>query len=308
MPRKPQSQQGPSPITRRQALAWAAAAPLLLMRPALAATGAASSTGGKTRDAEFIRLEQTHDRRLGLYAIDTGSGREVAYRADERFPFCSTFKAVLAGAVLARDARQPGLLDRRISYTKQDLVSYSPITEKHAGDSMRVADLCAATLQYSDNTAANLLLHLLGGPPALTAFAHSAGNLGFRLDRYETALNTAIPGDLRDTSTPRDMGRLLRNLMLGDALPAPARARLADWMLGNKTGDRRIRAAAPAGWKVADKTGTGDYASASDIAVIWPTGRQPIVLAIYTTARDKRTRADEDLIAAAARLAISRLE
>lgn len=305
MPRKPQHR--PSLVTRRQALAWAAAAPFLLTRPVLAATDAALSAGGRPDDAGFETLEQAHDRRLGVYAIDTGSGREVAYRADERFPFCSTFKAVLAGAVLARDARQPGVLDRRISYTKHDLASYSPITQKHAGDSMRVADLCAATLQYSDNTAANLLLHLLGGPPALTAFAHSAGNPSFRLDRFETALNSAIPGDLRDTSTPSDMGKLLRNLMLGDALPASAQARLRDWMLGNKTGDRRIRAAAPAGWKVADKTGTGDYASASDIGVIWPTGRQPIVLAIYTTARDNRARADEDLIAAAARVAISRL-
>uniref|UniRef100_UPI0039EF3C6F class A beta-lactamase n=1 Tax=Bordetella sputigena TaxID=1416810 RepID=UPI0039EF3C6F len=277
------------------------------MRPALAATGAASRPGDGTRDAGFAALEHTHDRRLGLYAIDTGSGQEVAYRADERFPFCSTFKAVLAGAVLARDAGQPGLLDRRISYTKHDLASYSPITQQHAGGSMCVADLCAATLQYGDNTAANLLLHLLGGPPALTAFAHSAGNASFRLDRFETALNTAIPGDPRDTSTPSDMGRLLRNLMLGDALPAPARARLADWMLGNKTGDRRIRAAAPAGCKVADRTGTGDYASASDIGVLWPIGRQPMVLAIYTTAGDNRARADEALIAAAARLAISRL-
>ncbi|OZI18354.1 hypothetical protein CAL26_11530 [Bordetella genomosp. 9] len=302
MPRTPQHH--PFPITRRQALLWAAAAPFLMTRPAPAA---ADVQTGDAAAALFAGLEKAHGRRLGLHAIDTGSGNEIAYRADERFPFCSSFKAVLAAAVLALDARQPGVLDRRISYTTHDLASYSPVTQKHAGGDMRVADLCAATLQYSDNTAANLLLHLIGGPPALTAFARAAGNASFRLDRYETALNTAIPGDPRDTSTPRDMAVLLGRLVLGDALPAPARTMLADWMLGNKTGDRRIRAATPTGWKVADKTGTGDYASASDIGVIWPPGRQPIVLAIYTTARDSKAKADENLIAAAARVALQRL-
>ncbi|WP_420042790.1 class A beta-lactamase [Bordetella genomosp. 8] len=297
----------PTLITRRQALAWTAAAPFLLTRPALAVADTGSNAKDSACNTEFADLERAHDRRLGLHAVDTASGKEIAYRAGERFPFCSSFKAVLAAAVLARDARQPGVLDRRISYTRHDLAPYSPVTQNHAGDDMRVADLCAATLRYSDNTAANLLLHLIGGPPALTAFARAAGNASFRLDRYETALNTAIPGDPRDTSTPRDMGVLLRALMLGDALPARAQATLADWMLGNRTGDRRIRAATPADWKVADKTGTGDYASASDIGVLWPPGRRPIVLAIYTTARDSKAKADEDLIAAASRIALRQL-
>jgi len=300
-------------FSRRRMLALTAAAPLMLVRPVFAAT--------QTRpiDDEYVRLEQAHQRRLGIYAVDTGSGKELAYRADERFAVCSTFKAVLAAAVLAQDAVPRGgngregpaarLLDRRIVYGRDALVTYSPVTSQHADASgMTVAELCAAAIQYSDNTAGNLLLRLLGGPAALTAFARGHGNKSFRLDRYETALNTAIPGDERDTSTPADMGRLLRALMLGDALPVNARQQLKVWMLGNKTGDRRIRAATPAGWQVADKTGTGDYASANDIGVIWPPGRPPIVMAIYTTSPSPRAKADDDLIAQGARIAYERLK
>ncbi|CAM4054619.1 class A beta-lactamase [Bordetella bronchialis] len=308
----------PVPLSRRRALLWAAMAPLLLARPALAAGTQASSSGTKAGqaaggharpdgDVEYAALEQSHRRRLGVYALDTGSGQEVAYRAGERFAFCSTFKAILAAAVLAQDAGKPGLLRQRVAYTKSDLVSYSPVTGEHAGAGMTIAELCAAAVQYSDNTAANLLLHRLGGPAALTAFARQAGNPSFRMDRYETALNTAIPGDERDTSTPADMAGLLRALVLGDALPAPARAQLKTWLLGNKTGAHRIRAAVPGGWAVGDKTGTGDYGSANDVGIIWPPSRPPIVMAIYTGSRDKRAKADEGLIAEAARIALARL-
>ncbi|AOB33593.1 beta-lactamase [Bordetella sp. H567] len=299
-------------LTRRQALLWAAATPLLWIRPALAGGHLPARDGddaavGTAIDAEFARLERSHQRRLGLYALETGTGREIAYRANERFAFCSTFKAVLAAATLAQDAAQPGLLERRIIYTQHDLASYSPVTKERLGGGMTVAELCAAAVQYSDNTAANLLLHRLGGPRALTAYARDVGNKSFRLDRYETALNTAIPGDERDTSTPADMGRMLEALVLGNALPAEARTRLKTWLLGNKTGDHRIRAAVPAGWQVADKTGTGDYGSANDFGIVWPPGRPPIVLAIYTGSRDTHAKADESLIAEAARIAITRL-
>ncbi|OZI60238.1 class A beta-lactamase [Bordetella genomosp. 11] len=305
MPPKPDHP--PISITRRQALSWAAAAPLLMMRPALAAGDAAAAPAGTARDVEYAHLERAHRRRLGVYAVDTATGREVTYRAHERFAFCSTFKAVLAGAILSQDAAQPGLLDQRILYTAHELASYSPVTEKHVHGGMTIAQLCAAAIQYSDNTAANLLLHRLGGPRALTAYARGLGNPTFRLDRFETALNTSIPGDERDTSTPADMARTLETLVLGDALPPGARARLKTWLLGNKTGDRRIRAAVPPGWQVADKTGTGDYASANDFGVIWPADRPPVVLAIYTASRDPHAKADESLIAEAARIALAAL-
>ena len=230
--------------------------------------------------AQLTLLEKESGGRLGVAALNTGDGRQLLHRADERFPVCSTFKMMLSAAVLARD---PALLKKRIPYEKSDLVPHAPITSKHVGEGMTVAELCEATLQYSDNPAANLLMKQLGGPAAVTAYARSIGDSEFRLERWETELNTAIPGDPRDTTTPEAMARSLQKLVLGDALPPTQRKQLKDWMLGNTTGATRIRAGVPAGWPVADKTGAGDYGTVNDIAVIWPPGKAPIVLAVYLT-------------------------
>jgi beta-lactamase class A len=260
----------PSPL-RRSILLALAAAPL---------ARAAEPSPSSSPAAQLAQLERASGGRLGVAAFDTGDGRALAHRGDERFPFCSTFKMMLAAAVLARD---PALLARRIRYTRDDLVPHAPVTGKHLDDGMTVAELCAATLQYSDNPAANLLMKQIGGPAAVTAYARAIGDTEFRQERWETELNTAIPGDLRDTTTPAAMARSLQKLVLGDALPPPQRQQLKDWMLGNTTGATRIRAGVPAAWPLADKTGAGDYGTVNDIAVIWPPGRAPIVLAVYLT-------------------------
>ena len=218
---------------------------------------------------------------------------------------CSTFKAVLAAAVLAREAREPGFLDRRLPLPKSVFVDWSPITGKHVDGELSVAQLCAATLQYSDNTAGNMLLREVGGPAGLTRYARALGDEHFRLDRWETELNTATPGDERDTTTPLAMARTLQKLLLLDGLPPAGRSRLRDWMLENTTGAARIRAGVPAGWRVADKTGTGSYGSASDIAVIYPPDRAPIVLAVYTRQPVKDASARSDIIVQAVKIAIS---
>jgi beta-lactamase class A len=285
------------PIPRRRLLLRAATLPLLAGCQTIAPTPHAS-----TALAQLQALEQSFDGRLGLCAIDTGSGRSLAWRAAERFPLCSTFKAVVAAAVLAESSRSPGLLQRRIRYTRQDLVTYSPVTQMHVDEGMTVEQLCAAAVQQSDNTAGNLLLQLVGGPAALTAYARSVGDADFRLDRWETALNTALPGDERDTSTPAAMSATLRRLALDGALAAPQRAQLQDWLLGNTTGDARIRAGVPAGWRVGDKTGTGDYGTANDIAVIWPPRRAPVTLAIYLTGTKPDAKPRNDIVAQAARV------
>ncbi|WP_371865903.1 class A beta-lactamase [Duganella qianjiadongensis] len=253
-------------------------------------------------DALLTRLESDAGGRLGVFALNTADGQHAQHRADERFPFCSTFKLMLAGAILARG---PALLKQRIRYSSSDLVSYSPISGKYAGKGMTVAALCAATLQYSDNTAANLLIQQLGGVAAVTAFARSIGDQAFRLDRMETQLNTALPGDLRDTTTPAAMAESLNRLVLGDALAPLARKQLKDWLLGNTTGDTRIRAGVPSGWLVGDKTGTGDYGSTNDIGIIWPPGKAPIVLAVYYTQQGKDDKARSEVIAEAARIALA---
>ena len=256
---------------------------------------------------EFAALERELHGEIGLAAIDSASGRTIGHRQDRRFPMCSTFKTVLAAAILARADAVPGLLDKRLALPKESFVSYSPITGRHAGNAMSVAELCAAALQYSDNTAANTLMRELGGPSALTQYARSLGDEHFRLDRWETELNSAIPGDERDTTTPSAMAQTLRKLLLQDGLAPARQSQLREWMLGNTTGDSRIRAAVPAGWRVADKTGTGSYASASDIAVIYPPERAPIVLAIYTRTPRKDAQGRSDIIARAARIALDAL-
>ncbi|TFW22779.1 class A beta-lactamase [Duganella callida] len=251
--------------------------------------------------ALLARLEQECGGRLGVAALNTGDGRQLLHRADERFPMCSTFKMMASAAVLARD---PALLKKRIRYDKADLVPHAPVTGKHVGEGMTVAELCEATLQYSDNPAANLLMKELGGPAAVTAFARGIGDTDFRLERWETELNSAIPGDPRDTTTPLAMAKSLHKLVLGDALPPPARKQLKDWMLGNTTGAARIRAGVPSGWPVADKTGAGDYGTVNDIAILWPPGKAPIVLAVYVTQPGKDDKAHPEVHGEVAKIVI----
>ncbi|MEA5390768.1 class A beta-lactamase [Cyanobium gracile UHCC 0139] len=295
-----------------QSLAAGLAAALVALVPgiAVAPAAAAPSAPGPVRpeaaaETGLAALEARSGGRLGVFAIDTASGARIGHRAGERFPLCSTFKAILAGAALDRSQREPGFLEQRIRFGRQDLVTYSPIAEQHLEDGLTVAEMAAATVQYSDNTAANQLMARLGGPAGLTAFARSIGNRTFRLDRWETALNSAIPGDPRDTDTPAGMGSSLQALVLGTALGSPQRRRLQDWLIGNTTGDRRVRAGVPTGWRVGDKTGScGVYGTANDVAVVWPPDRAPIVLAIFHTQTDPAAQAQEGVIAAAATIVV----
>ena len=173
---------------------------------------------------------------------------------------------------------------------------------------MTVAELCQAAIQRSDNTAANQLLKIVGGPAAVTAYAQSLGGGAFRLDRWETDLNTAIPGDERDTVTPAGMGKLLQAVAVGNALLKPRRAQLVEWLRGSITGKNRIRAAMPATWQIGNKTGTGDYGTANDLAIVWPPERKPIILAIYSTQKEANAKPREDLIAAAAKISLLQFE
>ena len=253
-------------------------------------------------DLRLVQLEAASGGRLGVAALNTADGRRLLHRADERFPFCSTFKMMLSAAVLARE---PSLLEQRLRYDKSELVAHSPITEKHVGEGMTVAELCEATIQTSDNTAANLLIRQLGGPEAVTAYARSIGDRQFRLDRWETALNSAIPGDPRDTTTPAAMMASLHALTLGEALPPAKRQILIDWLIGNTTGATRIRAGVPATWRVGDKTGAGDYGTVNDIAILWPPGKPPIVLAVYLTQPGKDDKIRAEILGQAAKIVIN---
>ncbi|MBX9641348.1 MAG: class A beta-lactamase [Mycobacteriaceae bacterium] len=225
----------------------------------------------------FAELEQKYQARLGVYVLAaTGTSAEISYRADERFAFCSTFKALLVAAVLHQNPLTD--LDKVITYTGADIRSFSPITQQNIQTGMTVGQLCDAAVRYSDGTAANLLLADAGGPAGFTGYLRSLGDHVSRLDQEEPELNRNSPADQRDTTTPQAIALDYQQIILGDTLNAAKRAMLTDWMARSTTGAKRIRAGFPADWKVVDKTGSGDFGRANDIAVVWsPTGAAHVV-------------------------------
>lgn len=267
------------PITRRDAAALLVSA----LTAALAGPSPARARGTGLEDV-FARAEGDLQARLGAFALDTGDGRSWGRRADERFAMASTFKAPLAGAVLARVDRGEEDLGRRVRFERSDLVTWSPVTEgRVGGEGMSVAELCEAAATRSDNTAANLLLRSMGGPEGFTAMLRGFGDGTTRLDRFETELNEAAPGDDRDTTTPAAFAALLRRLALGDALSAGSRELLVRWMRANTTGGAKLRAGLPEGWLVGDRTGAGGHGTSNVAAVIWPPGRAPVVATVFIT-------------------------
>ncbi|TDG09841.1 class A beta-lactamase [Paraburkholderia guartelaensis] len=274
-----------------------------------ATAGQAPEAGAAPVDAvekQLAAIEAQAGGRLGVAMLDTANGHVRGWRMHERFPMCSTFKVLLASAVLTRKDHGKEDLARKIVYSTAQVVSYSPVSGPRAGSGdnagMTVAELCEAALTRSDNTAANLLLESIGGPPAITAFARSIGDPVTRLDRNETTLNEAIPGDPRDTTMPAAMVANLRELLLGERLSAASREQLIAWLVANKTGDARLRAGLPKDWRVGDKTGTGDHGTANDVAIVWPTGRAPILVTTYLTGAMHASSAQRD--AAIARVGV----
>lgn len=253
---------------------------------AMLATGCGGTLGARGFagiDSRCRQIEADVQGRLGVCVIDTASGRSHGYRADERFPICSTFKWLASALVLHRVDAGMERLDRRIRYGREALVPYAPVTEKHLDDGMTLAELCEATVTLSDNTAGNLVLESFGGPAAFTAYARSLGDRITRLDRNEPTLNDWKPGELRDSTTPAAMAGNLREALLGDALSPSSRKQLTDWMLATKTSGKRLRADLPPGWRLADKTGTGALGSTNDVGVLWPPGAAPLVITVYLT-------------------------
>jgi beta-lactamase class A len=246
----------------------------------------ASPAGGGLAEAaaRLAALEKDAGGRLGVAVLDTGSGAKLVHRADERFPMCSTFKLLASAAVLKRvDARRE-VLERFVPYGQADLLDYAPVTKAHvAAGGMTLGDLCAAAIDWSDNTAANLILNAIGGPEGFTAFARSLGDSVTRLDRNEPTLNSAIPGDPRDTTTPIAMARDVQLVLIGDVLSEASRTKLETWLIGDKVGDKRLRAGLPPDWGIGDKTGSGDHGTANTIAILRPPNRAPLVAAVYST-------------------------
>jgi beta-lactamase class A len=239
-----------------------------------------------TAEVRLAGLEQAHNALIGLYAVNLETGKTVAHRAQDSFAMCSTFKTYASARVLQMAERGELALENTMFVDPAAILSNSPVTQARAGGQMTLAELCQAVLQRSDNAAGNMLLHRIGGPQAITAFARSIGDDRSRLDRFELELNSAIPGDPRDTSTPEALGGGYRALLTGDVLAAAQRQLLEDWMRGNQTS--AMRAGLPPGWTSADKTGAGDYGSTNDVGIAYGPDGQRVLLAMMT-----RTQAND---------------
>jgi beta-lactamase class A len=258
-------------FSRRQMMMGATAA--LIARPTLASGSAVD---------RLAAVEFGIGGRLGVAALATGTGQRVDFRSDHRWPMCSTFKLLLAGAVLAKVDAGQEQLDRAIAFGKDDLQDYAPAVKKNLGlGKMSVRDLCEAAIRWSDNSAANLLLSTIGGPEEVNSFTRSMDDHVTHLDRIEPFLNVVPPGDARDTTSPAAMLLDMKMLLLHDRLLPASRQLLIDWLVACETGKERLRAGMPAGWRVGDKTGTWSGGSSNDVAVVWPPGRDPLLITAY---------------------------
>ncbi|QNG62022.1 class A beta-lactamase [Bacillus sp. PAMC26568] len=267
---------------------------------------AAQPTKEEPVDAGFKNLEKEYEARLGVYALDTGTNKSVSYRADERFIYASTHKALAVGALLQKKSIED--LDERTTYTEEDLVNYNPITEKHLNKGMTLKELSDASIRYSDNTAGNLIFEAIGGPAGFKEALRGIGDKVTEPERIEPDLNNVKPGETRDTSTPKALVESLQAFTLGDALPAEKQNLLIDWLKRNTTGDALIRAGVPEGWIVGDKTGAGSYGTRNDIAVIWPPKGSPIILAVLSSRDEADAEYDDELIAKATEEALKQLQ
>lgn len=281
------------------------------MAVSLALAGAGATALAQDRatapfgDDAFARaldaIEAENGGKLGIAVLDTATGRRFARRGDERFPLASTFKVLLAGAILARVDAGGDRLDRTIAVAASDIVAFSPVVQRNVGRTMTVGALCEATVTRSDNAAANLLLHAVEGPAGLTRFVRTLGDGVTRIDRTEPAMNEALPGDPRDTTTPSAMVGNLAALLVGATLAPASRARLTAWMVGSRTGDDRLRAGLPRGWRVGDKTGLSRRGDTNDVAIAWPPSRPPLLIAAYLRETAAPRARNAAALAAAAR-------
>jgi beta-lactamase class A len=265
---------------------------------------------GSAPPATLAALEADQALRLGVAVLDAETGRVTGHRTGERFGLCSTFKLFLAGLVLQATDRGELTLEDSIAIQDTDIVPPSPVAGPFVGKSLPVGVLAEGAQKTSDNAAANLLMRKLGGPYGVTQRLRALGDQETRLDRYEPEMNLVIGNDPRDTSTPEAVAATTARLVLGDVLHPASRAKLARWMEETQTGLKRLRAGAPAGWRIGDKTGTGygpgRPSRINDIAVVWPPHRAPLVVAAYLEmpSADDFVPAHEAVLADAMRIAM----
>jgi beta-lactamase class A len=274
-------------ITRRHALLWTGGAFVGAPLSRALGTQTSASRSLSNADAESAAIseyERSSGGHIGLYAENIRTGQRLAWRADERFVMCSTFKASLAACVLSRVDRAQDDLNGLIHYGAADMQDWhAPVAQANlARGFLSTREMCKAAVEQSDNTCANLLLTRIGGPAALTAFWRNLGDRVTRLEDSEPLLNRTPPGGVRDTTTPAAMATTLRRLVLGRILSQASRNLLTEWLVGCQTGANRLRAGLPGSWVIGDKTGNNGKDAAGDIAVGWPRADVPIIMCVYT--------------------------
>lgn len=277
--------------------------PRVVTRRTLLITGSAFACScalfGSKRAAAMAQLDAMRSElggRLGVHAVSIGTDERIGIDDDGRYAMASTFKLLLAAAALHRVDRGELAAEQSVSVGSGDLVAHAPVTETHlARGSMTVNELCSAIMLVSDNAAANVLLRVIGGPGEVTRFARLLEDRVTRLDRIEPELNENVPGDARDTTSPRAMVNTMKRLLIGDVLRPASRDQLSRWLVESRTGLKRIRAGLPASWKIGDKTGTGKNGAVNDVAIATPPGGRPILIAIYMSESEQ----DLDTLSAA---------
>lgn len=287
---------------------------LIILSSFFIATASSLATSLKALPASSLEhqlagLEASSGGRIGVYVINTANNKHLSYRANEPFPMGCTSKIIGVATILKQSVKNSSLLSLKIRYSREDLVHWSPITEKHLNQEMTIAELGEASICYSDNTAMNLLVKQMGGLEQMNQFAHSIGNASFRQDNdWPAEAFSGGKGDLKDSSTPKDMAKSLQTLAFTNALPKPQQKLLLSWLKANTTGNFRIRAGLPKDWVVGDKTGTGaHYGTSNDLAIIWPPHCAPIIMAIYYTHNNKTAIKRDDIVASTTRLLINEL-
>jgi beta-lactamase class A len=255
----------------------------LLFVPVAAALALDAEAAGRA-DKSLKGIRERIGGRLGVHVLDSQSGKRWGIDEDSRYAMASTFKLSLAAAILWQVDHKAFTLDHTLAIAPKDMLPTSPAVEAKlaaGADAMTLRELCAAVVIHSDNAAANVLLNGMGGPQALTSFFRSLGDEVTRLDRNEPALNQNVPGDQRDTTSPRAMVDSMLKIFTQDVLSIPARAFLIDWMIASRTGLDRVRAGLPRSWNPGDKTGTTDNGVFNDLVVAYPPQRRPVFIAVY---------------------------
>lgn len=256
---------------------------------------------------KLSNLEKTTDGHLGIAALDTANMTNIQYHANEIFPSGCTSKLIGVAAILKKSMQDKSFLQQRIYFTENDLVTWSPDTKNHLNDGMTIAELSAAALTKSDNTAMNLLLAKLGGINSMNQFARSIGDMSFRQDNnWPSEAMSGGRNNVKDSTTPNAMLNSLRKIAFGNVLAPSQRELLLQWMKANTTGDKRIRAGVPKDWIVGDKTGTGSYyGTTNDIGIIWPANCAPLLVTIYYTSNNKHAIKRDNILAKATRIIVS---